>query len=204
MVTGRPVPPLMAKAILIAACVGYALPTLPMMIPWINHNIRDFIIVLCRFSPLYASIFIQIIAGLISQAQARAQTKILSSFREKDYLRIYHNEDVTPLRVMYRVVFWMATLAHIVFVSLFISNSLATSTKTLLKFFQYDVTLYIVATVIWSLYSVYEIRRLGYTTTQKATKAALSILAGTFMVGPGAVYVGTWHWREDVILALNK
>ncbi|KAI5456632.1 hypothetical protein BGZ63DRAFT_434688 [Mariannaea sp. PMI_226] len=50
---------------------------------------------------------------------------------------------------------------------------------------------------------VWELRRQGYIDTKQAGQAALSIAVGQTLVGPGAVYVAAWRWREGVLANLE-
>ncbi len=43
----------------------------------------------------------------------------------------------------------------------------------------------------------------GYLATKQAVRVAFGIAAGQFLVGPGAVYVGVWYWREGLLSSLE-
>ncbi|ROV97498.1 hypothetical protein VPNG_08697 [Cytospora leucostoma] len=62
-----------------------------------------------------------------------------------------------------------------------------------------SIALYAGATLGFGLYTVWDIRRRGYTTDRVASKAALGVVAGQVLVGPGAAYAGLWWWGEGVL-----
>lgn len=56
----------------------------------------------------------------------------------------------------------------------------------------------------WCLWTVLEVRRMGYVTTGQACRVALAVPAALALVGPGAMYAGTWYWREKTIAGVSK
>lgn len=58
------------------------------------------------------------------------------------------------------------------------------------------------ATATLGLYTVWDLRRRGYTTSREAKRAAAGFVVGNVLVGPGASYAGLWMWREGVLGAL--
>ena len=102
-------------------------------------------------------------------------------------MRVYLNEDYSSLMVVYRIMFVLGLLTH-VFIPASLDNQRLITTNI----------------VAYCLHSAFEMRNLGYATTRQAMSAMLIILLGTKMIGPIAVYVGTWHWRENIIYRLSK
>lgn len=64
------------------------------------------------------------------------------------------------------------------------------------------LSLYVAATTSLGLYTVWDLRRRGYTTSREAKKAAAGFVVGNALVGPGASYAGLWMWREGVLAQL--
>lgn len=69
--------------------------------------------------------------------------------------------------------------------------------------FKYDMWFYFAALFVYLLYTVWDVRKLGYVTDAQARKAWLGIVIGQVLVGPGAVYAGVWWWKEDVVAGLG-
>jgi hypothetical protein len=133
--------------------------------------------------------------------------KRLSEFwNPPDAFDMYKNEDVKPLRDAFRTSFLLTTIAH---VTLFffppdLLNKISESSSSLQEYYSVmllkdgDFALFALATALWCLYSVYELRRNGWATTKQALIAALAVIVGQVLVGPAAVYSGLWYWREGM------
>jgi hypothetical protein len=67
---------------------------------------------------------------------------------------------------------------------------------------RYDTVTALAGYLGGNLYSVWDLRRLGYINTRSALNAALGVVAGQFLVGPGATWAALWSWREGVIADL--
>ena len=74
---------------------------------------------------------------------------------------------------------------------------------SIFNFFKWDMTLYFASTALWSLYSIFELRRTGYVTTFQALRAALVAVVAQVVVGPAAAYIGVWAWREEAIVKVT-
>ncbi|KAM0229786.1 hypothetical protein ACHAP5_011543 [Fusarium lateritium] len=48
-----------------------------------------------------------------------------------------------------------------------------------------------------NVYTIWNMRRLGYITTKETLLAVFCYAAGYFAVGPGAAWIGVWCWREN-------
>lgn len=72
-----------------------------------------------------------------------------------------------------------------------------------LSFVRFELlALYTAATTAMGLYTVWDLRRRGYTTGREARRAAVRFVAGHVVVGPGASYAALWRWREGVLAGL--
>ncbi|KAI3394317.1 hypothetical protein diail_2911 [Diaporthe ilicicola] len=62
-----------------------------------------------------------------------------------------------------------------------------------------SVALYAGATLSFSLYTVWELRRRGMITNKETKRAAIGVMTGQVLFGSGATYAGLWWWREGVL-----
>lgn len=63
---------------------------------------------------------------------------------------------------------------------------------------------YKVATAIFGFYTVWDLRRRGYTTSAEAAGVAITFYGLQDTCGVGAAYVGLWYWRESVLGKLRR
>ncbi|CAI4212079.1 unnamed protein product [Parascedosporium putredinis] len=54
-----------------------------------------------------------------------------------------------------------------------------------------------------NLYTIWDLRRLGYTSTSSAIKTTLKVALGQVLVGPSATWALLWRWREQTLLRLS-
>lgn len=177
---GRPIPPSTVAAATACTIAVYA-PLVIMNVTPQNLYPRS---PLWRWTPVVISIIIRALAArlAINKYKHASHTK-----PGKGYLEVYLNKDYSPLMTMYAIVLVMALLAHFF-------NPMPPS----------FVQALILPVGAWCLSSVYQRRRLDYTTTREAIMAMVCILALGKTVGAGAVYTGTWIWRERVLYRLNN
>jgi hypothetical protein len=57
--------------------------------------------------------------------------------------------------------------------------------------------------LLQGLYSVWDLRRLGYVATEVAIRASALVLAAHVLVGPETMWLGLWSWREGVVSGLS-
>ncbi len=134
-----------------------------------------------------------------------------------------NNDDVPYLLSAYSFAFFIAATVHVAVLALAAgSQSLSaaqifwempspfgslhhlSAAEGVFSFLKYDLAIYACSTLVWCLYSVFEMRRQGYVTTAQGTTAALAVVISAFLFGPGAMYAGTWYWRENTIAALSE
>lgn len=53
------------------------------------------------------------------------------------------------------------------------------------------------------LFCIWDLRRLGYTSTVDALKPAMAFVIGQIILGPGAALAALWEWRESVISGMS-
>ncbi|WYZ44688.1 hypothetical protein EsH8_VIII_000004 [Colletotrichum jinshuiense] len=207
--TGRPIPSSVAKALPVSLVLGYVLPTILMFLQYGDSVVQQNAIAFWQPSPVYVSVLTWVLSGALGY---------ISRTKSLDW-EIFENRDLASLRIGYALCFFAAATLHAAAlaysrlspsVSLFkafldlptvASMSLG---NDLAGFWKYDMLLCFAAVAVWCLYSVYELRRLGYVTTRAAIGAAALTLTGHVLVGPGATYAALWAWREEVIARLVK
>jgi hypothetical protein len=69
---------------------------------------------------------------------------------------------------------------------------------------KWDHIMMAVASLAWCLWNVFEMRRLGYITTAEALRVAAAVAASLMLVWPGAIYAGTWYWRENKMAGTSR
>ncbi|KAL6415594.1 FAD binding domain-containing protein [Ilyonectria robusta] len=207
--TGRPIPSSVAHALLPALCLGYVLPTALMFIQYEDSVVQQNAIAFWQPSPVYVSVLTWTFSRFFQH---------ISPAKSLDW-EMYEKRDLAPLEAGYALSFFATAITHIctmVYVRYSPSVSISQAFFNLPTvasmginndidgFWKYDLLLCFGTVAMWCLYSVYELRRLGYVTTQKAISAGMAIFAGEILVGPGATYAGLWAWREKVIAGLVK
>jgi hypothetical protein len=184
-VAGRPVAIMAVKASIVTSYVVSAgLLTLKLSPPEFRRVIQSYSVGLGPYIPLLISALVQLLTYIIPQ---KPESTDKQPGLGKEHLRIYSNEDYTPLLVLYRIIFVLGLVTHISELASFHNRHLVT-----------------INMVAYCLQSALEMRNLGYTTNLKAISAMIVILLGTTAFGPIAVYALTWHWRESVIYRLSN
>jgi hypothetical protein len=215
--TGRNIDPAVAKALLPGLLIGYVLPTSLGSSAFTGQSEWHYGLGLfAHLAPLLSSPLTTFIASLIRGVSPRAEPDAFE-------LRELDNDDVSTLRSTYSIVFWATTAVHVstmfhiftspwtsfqrVFLDLqnpFKRPSCACVDEQLFYARRCDVVLHSAVLLIWCLYTAFEMRRLGYVRTLEAVLVGVLVLLGVVAVGPGAVYIGMWHWREKVISGLSQ
>ncbi|KAK0370617.1 FAD binding domain-containing protein [Colletotrichum limetticola] len=205
--TGRPIPSTVAKALVPALCLGYIIPTALMFIQYGDSVAQQNAIAFWQPSPVYVSILTWLFSGILSVA---------SPVKSLDW-EIFEKKDQSALQTGYTLTFAVTAITHVcalvyagfnpsvsLFETFFDLPSVASMGLGLNigGFWKYDMLLCFGAVAVWCLYTVFELRRLGYVTTKAAVGAAAATLIGQALVGPGATYAGLWAWRENVIAGL--
>lgn len=63
-------------------------------------------------------------------------------------------------------------------------------------------TLFTSSTLVFLLYTVWDLRRRGYITNCKVGKAVLGLCSA--LIAPGAAYAGMWYWREEILYRTHR
>lgn len=77
-----------------------------------------------------------------------------------------------------------------------------TLVSMLTAFFKWHLALTVVSNFTGNIYSIWDLRHLGYVSTRPAVRAGVYVLAGQSLVGSGASWAGFWYWREDQVAGL--
>lgn len=206
--TGRPIPAAVAKALVPALCLGAVLPTVAMFMPHADPVAHQNAIAFWQPLPVYVALLTWGFSRLIGMAEG--SNKTATALLEQE---LFEQKDLVPLYAGYTSVFAVSAVSH-GYALLYSSRNSVSLWETFLNlpavrdvgltgdiaaFFKYDMVLAVAAMLVWGLYSVFELRRLGYVTTAQAVRAGLAVVAGQAVVGPGATYAGLWAWRENAI-----
>ncbi|EJT69630.1 hypothetical protein GGTG_12514 [Gaeumannomyces tritici R3-111a-1] len=70
--------------------------------------------------------------------------------------------------------------------------------------FKWDVLIYTVTLLAWCLWSMFEMRRVDYVAMAEACRTAVAVPLSLVLLGPGAMYAGTWYWREKTIVGVSR
>ncbi|GME28065.1 FAD binding domain-containing protein [Neofusicoccum parvum] len=208
---GRAVPAAIAAAVLPATCLAYAVPTALMFLPHDGDRAAQAAIALWQPAPLCVGLA-TFLAGCAAHAVRRRQPPAPAA-------ESYRNGDLPHLARAYFFVAAAAALVHVGtllyvlarpslgFARVFVpvgGGGGAGLVEAMAGFLKYDMLVFFAAVLVWCLYSVYDLRRMGYVTTGAAVGAAALVLGGQVVLGPGASYAGLWYWREFVISGVSR
>ncbi|KUI71629.1 FAD-dependent urate hydroxylase [Cytospora mali] len=195
---GRRIPEEAVYAIIPTIVLGLALlnQTLPMLsnaVASTLHKDLSWVLVPACFLTLN-----KLIQGWIKSSWMGG-SKAAKAPRGAEALSAYSITDVPPLRKTYAAAFAVSGVVHAALIGSYANGSgldlfTAFSTPSVLR----DVLFHSLVLTVYLIYTVWDMRRLGYITTLEAIKAAVAVVAGQLLVGPGAIYVGTWFWREGM------
>lgn len=179
-----------------------------MFLPYADPSVHQTMVALWQPFPVYVAALTWGIAAVIRRV---SPTRPL-------HLEMFEQKDLAPLQAAYSFAFGATALTHLAslfYISASPSLSVAEvffslpgpstpaseAAKSVFAFFKWDMVLCFAAVLVYCLYSVFELRRVGYVTTEQAVRAAALTVAAQVVVGPGAAYAGVWAWREGVVAA---
>ncbi|KAI1471017.1 putative monooxygenase [Daldinia caldariorum] len=218
--TGRAVPVSVAKSLVPAITLGYVLPTVLALSPIPNFGRWQNLLALWQFAPpLFNALTSAFSRGLERWQQGK---KSAEEYEEEHRYDRYETTDVPILKSVYTYAFAVQATAHtgtllyawmhpgISIAKTFfgLPNPFAPSWNLSLgagvaTFFKYDMAIAVTSFVCSNLYSIWDLRRLGYIKTAEAVKAGVAVIAGQFVVGSGATWAGLWQWREEKLASLE-
>lgn len=219
---GRPIPLEVARSLIPAVTLGFLIPTIMLLAT--NHNKAAWFnwVALWQFAPPMVNVLTYLFSkGLkkwdSTSDDVKQEEKKISA---KDELV----RDVATLKSVYIYAFAVQATAHIATMAygwhhtgLSLADiffkfptpfnpdwKLPSLTAQLSSFFKYNMAFAVAGYVGGNLFSIWDLRRQGYVKTREAVTAALSVVAGQFLVGPGATWAGLWYWREDKVAEIGK
>lgn len=209
-----------------AVCLGYILPTILMFIPFQDDALRDRFTAFWQPSPLWAGILSVIFATVLGVYEKRRLAgKTGFGAAVEKVMTWYTKREMSALKNTYAFVFASSALIHISIVlyawlegglpalwrlfgdvpNIFVGTSEITDpAEGVFVMLKYDFIFSVTPMLVFLLYTVWDIRNLGYITTPTARNAVASLLAGYVLVGPAAAYAGLWYWRESVFDSLSN
>jgi hypothetical protein len=187
-----------------------------MMLPHATPSSWQNAIAAWQFAPILVSPLTSLLAAIYRRRQPEEPDP-----RE---LTPYENKDLSHLLSAYSFIFLASAIAHVCLVAfvyttpalslarvffdvpspfgVWTSSTLGVQ-EAIFTWLKWDMLLYVGALLVWCIYTVFELRRLGYITTASAKTSSLAIFGSSILLGPGATYVGVWYWREKVIARLS-
>lgn len=218
--TGRFIRPEVVNAVFWALSLGYMLPMALMISPTSARENRQILTKVARFSPFLVCILTYVFASAI---QLWKPTRRIDKNKEESELDRYKGKDLSALKFLYSYAFITQATVHLAtfaFVHYEANTSVFNVVWGLSRSFQLrqnsdnpgsppnfllglDMTLAAMAWFIGNLYSIWDLRRLGYIKTRDAIAPVLGVILGQALVGPGATWVGQWYWRETVLSGLK-
>ena len=218
--------PTVAKSVLPVTLLAYALPgALMALLPLTATEVSRSTLTsqsMVAYTFFFAPVTVPLLTTAVSKALAwfnrrhasktgitDKKTRAIGESRDKP--SIGHSTGVFALRVAYAASFAIQAAQHTyTLAGAFILSSTghpslgavlrSLFTEPVVPGHKYSsIALYAGATLGFGLYTAWDLRRRGYTTGRETSKAALGVVAGQVLFGPGATYAGLWWWREGVL-----
>lgn len=198
--TGRSVEPHIARALHFAlafSCISLAIPSLSL-----NISGRSYWEMLSQFTPVLFPVLTGVFSSIFKK-QAPQTADDESRFDR------YKDADVPLLQGAYGGALVAQAVLHFVTapsnpLAILSSGMSVSGIASCLSARLVDSTTAFSGTLLaQGLYSVWDLRRLGYVTTKTAVKTSCSVLAGHVLAGPGMMWLALWSWREGVISGLS-
>lgn len=202
----RLVPAHYIRVLLPSLIIGFILPTILMVIPWSSPATTQTFIALWQPSPLYACLLTFLLS--IVHKKLSPPKDSLTPFAAAT------PKDIPFLKLIYVLVFVLNTALHFFVLSRIISSPTLSLSSTFLfsdlsitslgpaglpellrNSIAADFWAFTVASYVWCVNAVWDIKRMGRTTADVGIAAVL-ILGLNVVVGPGAAMAMVWYWRE--------
>lgn len=219
-VAGRAVPRDVASSLIPAVTLGFVLPTIMVFASNPNLAAWQHWVALWQFAPPLVNVLTVVLsAGFKRWRLSHEAPRVDGGSFER-----YEKHDVPVLKQVYTYAFAVQSTVHVATMAYAWSHpnisigraffglpnpfraewNITTISEQIATFFRYDAVTALAGYIGGNLYSIWDLRRLGYIQTRSAVKAALAVIVGQFMIGPGATWAGLWSWREDVIAGLAR
>lgn len=205
-----------AESLIPSIVIGFLIPTILMLLPTPQVYTWEKRSALWQFAPLLFNLLLNAISTALKRYRGAEKRD-----GELDMSR-YEARDINILQSVYTFAFAVQATAHIApltyrwsypdvsLIDAFLGPpyifeprlSLPSMSAKIAILFKYDVAIGTFGYLGSQLYSIWDLRRLGYIKTDEAVKAGIATLAGQWIVGPGAAWAGLWYWREGKIAAV--
>lgn len=209
--TGRVIPSSVAKALLPSVFLAYLVPAFMLSIQYGYHAAQQNTIAFWQPFPVYVAVLTWFLSRIIESFTPTKRDPIseLVGTGDLDHLMYGYMScaAIAAIAHLFTLMYGYLTDPVALWLAFFDVPSLRDRTAGGLDFLgvlRWHMILCFAAVMVWLLYSIFELRRLGYVTTKTAVYAASAALVGQILVGPGATYAGMWAWREKLIAELSK
>ncbi|KAI0095606.1 putative monooxygenase [Daldinia grandis] len=219
--TGRSIPVSVAKSLLPAITLGFVIPTIFVFVPAPSMRGWQNLLALWQFGPPLFNFLTYIFSTGLEKW--KRGPKSAAEYEEEHPFDRYEKKDLPMLKSVYTYAFTVQATAHIATLSYAWIHPGISIAKTFFglpnpftpswnlpglfaevaTFFRYDMAIAVASFLSGNLYSIWNLRRLGYIKTTEAIKAGLAVVAGQFLVGSGATWAGLWYWREEKLASLG-
>lgn len=217
------VPAEAAQSLLPALTLGYAIPTILMLVPTPNIQSWQDFTALAQLSPLLVPGLTWLFSAgkrwWTHSRQHQTNSKDASLDQAAGAVQQDPKEDASALRSVYTHAFAIQAASHVAVLAYSYFHPGISMTKMFFDmpglshakwnlpdtgskvaaFLKYDLMLSWITWAASSMYSVWELRRHGYVRSRDAVKGALGVLLGQLVVGPGATWTGVSYWQDRVV-----
>ncbi|KAK0732348.1 hypothetical protein B0T21DRAFT_349370 [Apiosordaria backusii] len=207
---GRRVNIHIARALVPSLALGYVIPTLFVFKSTWNTTGGFISKGLMTATPLLFSVF----TAAFSTVSKRGETKVTDSRyaiteqnkddntqAEPEAFERYKKDDIPALRSAYRFAVVTQTAVHVAL----LAHGYICLKATLFQLASLSFSMSGAAGLFGeTLYSIVDLRLLGYVTSWQAAKVSLLSAVSQIVLGPGATMAGVWSWREEVIASYMK
>lgn len=202
----------LAKALLPASLLLFALPTAAMYYPWTNPRLAQNLIALWQVAPVLLNAGIWLLASTVYKSNQTPENKTTTT----------RQQTTLTLRRLYNTAILVAAASHFytlytIFTSqnksLTLSNvflplndiSTGDVGTGLFQIFQWDFWLIFGSSRLWCALVVYDVQKQQHGKVNFKKFLAYYVLANNleFVVGPGAVLAGVWRWREERLVEIE-
>ncbi|KAM0418915.1 hypothetical protein ACHAPT_012180 [Fusarium lateritium] len=214
--THRPVDPKIARSITPAVLLGYVAPTVAALLPIKDAQIRHYVGIIWQAYPILCVAFTNGLTAVRvwksksstnEEAESKVDEKAIDYASESE-LQLYKNEDVVPLKFAHGSALAMCVAIPIITkiasagATHFFGNTTETRLSQVLPLSHTGI-IGAASSLVYSLYTAWELRSLGFVGTKQAVLGGLTSLAALGLAGPGAAIASTSYWREHVVSGLS-
>ncbi|EXF84239.1 FAD binding domain-containing protein [Colletotrichum fioriniae PJ7] len=219
LVSSGDVPLPLAKALLPASLLLFALPTAAMYYPWTNPRLAQNLIAFWQVAPVLVNAGIWLLASTIYKSSPK---RTITPEGKTTTTTTTRKQAALVLRRLYSAAILVASASHFytlytIFTpqnkSLTLSNvflplndiSTGDVGTGLFQLFQWDFWLIFGSSRLWCALVVYDVQKQQHGKVDLKKFLAYYVLANNleFVVGPGAVLAGVWRWREERLVEIE-